>query len=296
MLERVGLFQIGDSCKSIDVTKDSKLLFATATTKGVKIFDTTNGNQLAEIPVPGIITQQVELSFSDQYFGVVYQDNRNQSFCRIFSTKDVLAYGRGEKTSLEHIQTIEPPKDHIITCIKWGPLDETIFYCTDRGRLIQYDVQTCKVVNVRDVHRSEVFSMHFTPDFCMLFTCSRDGSCKLLHPETFDEIRCIQNDFPARSCYMSPLYDAEENQKFHLLVCGGQDAKDVTTTGASAGGFEIKLYNIIYNESLANIKGHFGTVHSVAFHPDGMSFATGSEDGYVHYHRMLPEYFTKKFE
>ena len=33
MLNRVGLFQINDSCKSIDVTKDSKYLFATATTK-----------------------------------------------------------------------------------------------------------------------------------------------------------------------------------------------------------------------------------------------------------------------
>ena len=81
-----------------------------------------------------------------------------------------------------------------------------------------------------------------------------------------------------------------------MLLCGGQDAKDVTTTGATKGGFEMKLFNIIYNEELAGIKGHFGTVHSVAFHPDGQSFASGSEDGYVHYHRMLPEYFTKRFE
>ena len=58
----------------------------------------------------------------------------------------------------------------------------------------------------------------------------------------------------------------------------------------------MKLFNIIYNDVLATIKGHFGTVHSVAFHPDGHSFASGAEDGYVHYHRMLPEYFTKRFE
>jgi translation initiation factor 3 subunit I len=81
-----------------------------------------------------------------------------------------------------------------------------------------------------------------------------------------------------------------------VLLCGGQDAKDVTTTGAQKGGFEMKLFNIINNERLGTVKGHFGTVHSVAFHPDGISFASGSEDGYVHYHRFLPEYFTKKFE
>ena len=55
MLERIGVFQIQDSCKSIDVTKDSKYLLATATTTGVKIFDTRNGDMLAEIPVPGIM-------------------------------------------------------------------------------------------------------------------------------------------------------------------------------------------------------------------------------------------------
>lgn len=130
----------------------------------------------------------------------------------------------------------------------------------------------------------------------MLFSSSKDGNCKLLHPETFEEVRKITSPVPLRCCEMSPLYASDENQKFHVLTCGGQDAKDVTTTGQAAGGFEIQLYNIMYSEFLASIKGHFGTVHTVCWHPDGMSFASGSEDGYVHYHRMLPEYFTKKFE
>ena len=130
----------------------------------------------------------------------------------------------------------------------------------------------------------------------MLFTCSRDGLCKLLHPETFQEMRCFDFEFPCRNAAVSPLYEADENQKFHVLLCGGQDAKDVTTTKSSKGGFEMKLHNIIYSDLLASIKGHFGTVHSVAFSPDGMSFASGSEDGYVHIHKFLPEYYSKKFE
>ena len=65
-LERLGLFQIEDSCKSIDVTKDSKYLLATATTKGVKIFDCSNGDLIAELKIPGIKTNQVELSYSDK--------------------------------------------------------------------------------------------------------------------------------------------------------------------------------------------------------------------------------------
>ena len=81
-----------------------------------------------------------------------------------------------------------------------------------------------------------------------------------------------------------------------MLLAGGQDARDVTTSKASEGGFEIRLMNIIYNQSLAEILGHFGTVHTLAISPDGINFASGSEDGYVHFHKFLPEYFTKKFE
>ena len=58
----------------MDVTKDSKYLLATATTIGVKIFDVQNGDQLAEIKVPGIMTSKVELSYSDKYFVIVFQD------------------------------------------------------------------------------------------------------------------------------------------------------------------------------------------------------------------------------
>ena len=214
---------------------------------------------------------------------------------RIYNLKDCIAWGKKEG-SPQFVREIKAPRDHVINDVKWGSLDESIYYCTDAGRLIRYDTVRGSLITAGDIHRNEIFSITITKDFTMLFTSSRDGTCKLLHPETFQEIRSYQFDFPCRNAAVSPLYEAEENQKFHVLLCGGQDAKDVTTTAQTKGGFEMKMFNIIYNDLLANVKGHFGTVHSVAFNPDGMSFASGSEDGYVHYHRLLPEYYTKKFE
>ena len=64
----------------------------------------------------------------------------------------------------------------------------------------------------------------------------------------------------------------------------------------NCGKNQIGKYSIIFNQQLAEITGHFGTVHSVDFSPDGLAFASGAEDGYVHYHKFPPEYFTKKFE
>ena len=49
-------------------------MLATATTVGVKIYDCVNGDQLAEIAVPGNYTLKVELSYSDKYFIVIFQD------------------------------------------------------------------------------------------------------------------------------------------------------------------------------------------------------------------------------
>ena len=134
-------------------------------------------------------------------------------------------------------------------------------------------------------------------DFTMLFTGSRDGSSKLLHPETFEEIRKYSfGGRPCRAVAVSPLHDSDQWQKFHILMGGGQDARDVALTDEGAGGFEIRLSSIIFNEQLSEIHGHFGPVHTIDFSPDGFAFASGGEDGYVHYHRFPPEYFTNDFE
>lgn len=133
-------------------------------------------------------------------------------------------------------------------------------------------------------------------DYTMLFTASRDGTARLLHPETFEEVRQYGFGKACRAVAVSPLHDSHEWQKFHILMGGGQDARDVALTGEDAGGFDIRLNSIIFNQQLASISGHFGPVHSLDFSPDGFAFASGGEDGYVHYHRFPPEYFTNDFE
>ena len=275
LLERIGIFQINDSCKSIDVTKDSKYLLAAATTVGVKIYDTSNGDQLAEVPVNSMITKIVELSYSDKQFAVVTENKNSDDIIKIYNLKDCLQWGvkqgkDGDKKEFpEPAHEIRAPRDHVINSVKWGPLDKCLYYVTDKGRLVKYNLEEKRVEQTKEAHKNEIFSIELTKDFTMLFTCSRDGFCKLLNPETFEEVRRFNHTFPVRDAAVNPLYEADENQKFHVLVCGGQDAKDVTTTGAQKGGFEMKLFNIIHNEMLGTIKGHFGTVHSVAFHPDG---------------------------
>ena len=57
-----------------------------------------------------------------------------------------------------------------------------------------------------------IYSLVMTYDFTMLMTASRDGYVKLLHPETFDEVRKYQyGKKPVRGVAISPLFDDEQH-------------------------------------------------------------------------------------
>ena len=62
-------------------------------------------------------------------------------------------------SSTEPRLTIKGPKDHIINDIKWGALDKTIYYATDKGRLLRYDLESQIMMRASDVHRHKIFTI-----------------------------------------------------------------------------------------------------------------------------------------
>jgi translation initiation factor 3 subunit I len=79
------------------------------------------------------------------------------------------------------------------------------------------------------------------------------------------------------------------------MLGGGQDAMNVTTTGAKSGKFETRFYHLVFDQEIGRAKGHFGPINSLAFHPSGKGFASGGEDGYVRLHYFDDDYFTFAF-
>lgn len=185
-----------------------------------------------------------------------------------------------------------------LTQILWGNLNKTLYVATMKGMVRKYIVANKSDDLHAKIHRDEIISMTFSKDRLFLFTASRDETYCMVDPDTLEILR--QYNFHgnlARTVAISPLYkpDSKPVRRFHILVGGGQDEKEVTTTGKK-GGFEIKLVNYVTSEELAEIKGHFGPVHSLDFSPDGKSFASGSEDGYTRLHFFQSDYYTSKFE
>jgi len=200
---------------------------------------------------------------------------------------------------LEHSFTVaKPVMLDGITQVSWGNLNKSLYVSTLKGTMNVFLTDTMSIDFKKKIHADAIVSFTFSKDKLFLFTCSRDETYCMLDPDTLEKIRVWNfHGSIARCIALSPLYkpNSKPVERYHILIGGGQDEKEVTTT-RKKGGFEIRLVNYVTNEELAEIKGHFGPVHSLAWAPDGKSFASGSEDGYVRLHFFQPDYYTSKFD
>ena len=112
---------------------------------------------------------------------------------------------------------------------------------------------------------------------------------QLFDTNTLEHLKTYKTERPVNSAAVSPIRD-------HVVLGGGQEAMEVTTTSARSGKFEARFFHLIFEEEFGRVKGHFGPIQSVAFHPDGKSFSSGGEDGYVRVQAFDPPYFDFKIE
>ena len=66
-------------------------------------------------------------------------------------------------------------------------------------------------------------------------TASLDKTARLVDVASLEVLKVYKTGRFANSASISPLLD-------HVVIGGGQDASQVTTTAAKAGGFEARFY------------------------------------------------------
>ncbi len=129
--------------------------------------------------------------------------------------------------------------------------------------------------NSTDAHSGEMISdLQMSADRTYFVTSSRDKTSKLIDSKTLQVIKTYATETPLNSASIHPT-------KPFVIVGGGQDAMNVTTTSARQGRFETRFWHKVFEEECARLPGHFGPINTIAIHPAGTAYASGGEDGYV---------------
>ncbi|XP_031111150.1 eukaryotic translation initiation factor 3 subunit I-like isoform X2 [Ipomoea triloba] len=267
-----------------DISRDSRRLITGSADQTAKLWDVQTGNQLFtfEFKSPA---RSVDLAIGDKL---------------VVITTDPFM-GQPSAIQVKRIATdISDQTDETVLIIKgiqgrinravWGPLNKTIISGGEDSVVRIWDAETGKLLKESDGesgHKKGITSLAKSVDGSHFITGSLDKSAKLWNIRDLTLLKTYVTERPVNAVTMSPLLD-------HIVLGGGQDASAVTTTDHRAGKFEAKFFDKILQEEIGGVKGHFGPINALAFNPDGKSFSSGGEDGYVRLHHFDADYFNIK--
>jgi len=182
-----------------------------------------------------------------------------------------------------------PVQGSKVTAAVWGPCDEYIITGHENGVITKWDPKSGEKMDSVHEHTKSVNDIQKSKDEMMFITASKDNTARLFDTDSMNLLKTYKTERPVNSASLSPIKD-------HVVLGGGQEAMDVTTTSARVGKFDARFFHMIFEEEIGRVKGHFGPINSVLFHPDGKSYSSGGEDGYVRVHTFDPSYYDFKID
>ena len=157
------------------------------------------------------------------------------------------------------------------------------------GSITKYDATTGEELNRVKAFKETVTDIQTSSDKTYFVASSKDQTSRLYDIDTFELLKEYLSDAPVNSACITPVKD-------FVLLGGGQDAKNVTTTAGGEGRFDCKIFHKIFEDQIGRIKGHFGPINCLSTHPDGHSFVSGGEDGFMRLHHLPKSYLDFQYE
>lgn len=297
--ERIGTYNHQAAVYTMDITKDSKYLCSGDSTGGIYIWEASNGELLKNIVLSPVYSiRSINFNRLDDKLLISYggRSQSSESGILIYNFEDVLKSSIDSKkiTQIEPIKKHLSPNNDKITKTLWLNNDSNIISSSETGKIYNYDYNTGKILFEKKIHDSMIMDLDISKKEELLLTASKDGKSKVLSCDNFEEIEVLSPENPSRNinaCRFSPLISCEDENKikFHAFIAGGQESREVTTTHAKKGGFELLIYNIMFGKEIGAIQGHFGPINALAVSSDGEILASGAEESSIRLHRINNE-------
>ncbi|XP_021929841.1 eukaryotic translation initiation factor 3 subunit I [Zootermopsis nevadensis] len=286
--ERLGTFDGHQGAVwAIDVNWDTTRFMSGAADQCLRIWDCATGSQIGKIENSSSV-RSCNFSYSAN-MAAYSTDAHLGQLCEILiiDTNNMTTSYSGKAHPILRIPI--PNTGPKVTSMLWGPLDKSVITGHENGELTQWDLRMGKTMNSTNDHSGSINDMQMSKHGIMFITASKDYTARLFDTDTLSCLKTYKTERPVNSAAISPIYD-------HVVVGGGQDAMDVTTTSTRIGKFDSRFFHLVFEEEFGRVKGHFGPINSVAFHPDGKSYSSGGEDGYIRIHNFDSAYFEFNFD
>lgn len=276
---------------SIDIEPMSMYCVTGSADYTIKVWDVSNGENIYtyQSPVP---VKCVEFSPCGGYLLAVLDGvMKYPGSINIYQIERDHDTGKIVRFVEEPVKCINTQEGHAtVTVAGWATEGKVIVACHKDGQVSKYDVEKgYEFIESMKLHEESIGDLQFAPDRTYFITSSRDSMSYIVDVSTFKVLKTYESDCPLNTAAITPL-------KNFVILGGGQNAKDVTTTSASEGKFEARFYHKIFEEEIGRVKGHFGPLNTIAVSPQGTSYTSGGEDGLVRLHHFEKSYFDFKYD
>jgi len=279
--ERLGTYEGNNgSVWTVDVDSQSKYLISGAADNTLRLWEVATGKQLFKWEFPTAV-KRVAWSEDDRLILAVTEQRMGyQGAIRVFEIN------REDPTDQDEIPLSEfNPIGSKATVASFSYTSDLILAGHESGKIAVFDIKTGEeVLTNQRAHMESVTDLQLSKDRSYFITSSKDKTAKIHDTKTLDVLKTFATEGPLNSASITPL-------RPYVIVGGGQEAMNVTTTSSRQGKFEARFWHKIFEEEVGRVKGHFGPINTIAVHPSGKSYASGGEDGFVRVHHFDDSYF-----